>query len=334
MKGLINLLIYVKKISKICVWLFIIVPCSAFAVSNPFAPPSGKTLLFVGQDRDTVANYVQATGNNIPGGAMFYSSVARIEGLLEPSDAGSAPMDGEALLKSYPNSVIQLGLYMVDESKDTLAGTYDANLKILAQWIKKANRPVYLRIGYEFDNPDNHYDPQEYKQAFRYIVDFLRKEKVENAAYVWHSQCWGEKASQQWMDWYPGDGYVDWFASSLFSIPSGAWISSDFIKLAREHHKPFMIAESAPWGLYSVRAKMDWYKHIFQFIKDQKVDAFCYINSNWDATPMWKGLHIGDSRVEVNADVKDLWLNEINTGNYIKASPDLFRLLGWTKSKK
>ncbi len=305
-------------------------PCPAFANADSFAPPSGKTILLVGQDRNTIARYVRAT-HHIPGGTMFYTSIQKLNGLEKPSEYGSGPQDGKALLRSYPKSVIQVGLYMVGGLGDTIDGKYDAHLKTLAQWIKKANRPVYLRIGYEFDNPKNYYDPDGYKQAFCYVVDFLRKEGVHNAAYVWHSYCWVEKFGQQWMDWYPGDDYVDWFGASIFS--SGQLgTASDFFKLAREHHKPFMIAESTPWGMYTIRGKVDWLDHIFHFIEDQDVEAFCYIDSNWDVMPMYQGQHIGDARLEDYHEIKDLWLKEIKQDRYLKASPDLFQSLGWARS--
>ncbi|MDE2010440.1 MAG: hypothetical protein KGJ09_10265 [Candidatus Omnitrophica bacterium] len=188
---------------------------------------------------------------------------------------------------------------------------------------------MYLRIGYEFDNPDNRYDPKEYKQAFRYVVDFLRKEGVRNAAYVWHSNCWGVNSTQQWMKWYPGDGYVDWFAASMFQVPDQLLTTMKFVKLARQHHKPFMIAESTPWGMYTIHGKMDWYNHMFQFIKEEKVEAFCYIDSNWDKMPMYKGQGIGDDRIEANPEIKKLWIEEIGRARYLKASPGLFRSLGW-----
>lgn len=137
---------------KICVWLLIMVPCPVFSASAPFVPQSGKTLLLIGQDRNTIDRYASATGN-IPGGTMLYTSIQEVRGLEEPNEYGSGPEDGQALLQTYPYSVIQIGLYMVDALDDTIAGTYDAHLKTLAQWIKKADRPVYLRIGYEFDNP-------------------------------------------------------------------------------------------------------------------------------------------------------------------------------------
>lgn len=45
----------------------------------------------------------------------------------------------------------------------------------------------YIRIGYEFDNPENHYDPENYKLAFRRIVDRFKDVNLTNVAFVWHS---------------------------------------------------------------------------------------------------------------------------------------------------
>jgi hypothetical protein len=311
---------------NIILCLLIMAPCPAFAVSNSFAPPSGETLLLVGQDRNSISRYVRATGS-IPGGTMLYTSIQEMKGLEESCEYGSGPQYGKSLLRSYPHSVIQVGLYMVGGLSNTLAGTYDVHLLSLAQWIKKANRPVYLRIGYEFDNPLNHYAPELYVEAYRYVVDFLRKEGVRNAAYVWHSYC-VENPGQQWMDWYPGDDYVDWFGVSIFST-SQLWSASSFLKLAREHHKPFMIAESTPCGMYIMRGKVDWFNHIFHFIEDNSVEAFCYIDCNWDTMPMFQGQHWGDARIEDYRETKDLWLKEIHQDRYLKSSPHLFQSLGW-----
>jgi len=299
--------------------------------SNSFAPPEGKTLLLVGQDRDTISRYVRST-HSVPAGTMFYTSIQLMQGLDSSNEYGSGPQDAYWLLRSYPKSVIQVGLYMVNGLDETVAGQYDDNLKKLAQWIKQAHRPVYLRIGYEFDNPENRYAPDKYQLAFRYVVDFLRKQHVKNTAYVWHSYC-VEKPDLELMDWYPGDDYVDWFAVSLYGLPAQLWSAADFLKIAHKHQKPFMIAESTTCKLYSVRAKIDWFNHVFQFIKDNKVEAFCYINSNWDVMPMFKNDHWGDARVEQYPEIKRLWLDEINQDRYLKASTDLFQLLGYGREK-
>ncbi len=316
----------VMKLLFLLLFLLTYPVCQAEEIQTPFVPPQGKILLLVGQDRDTIAHYVSGI-RLIPAGTMAYTSLENIEGLESSSDYGSGPEDLNALVKRYPDSVIQIGLYLVGELEGVLDGSYDDHLKVLSRCLKNTQRPVYLRIGYEFDNPDNHYDPESYKKAFRYIVDHLRKDGVHNVAYVWHSTCSVLKPGQNWMDWYPGDLYVDWFGASMFAMPDQLWTAPGFVKLARDHKKPFMICESSPWGMYSMRAKTEWFRHIFQFIKEQQVQAFCYINSNWDAMPMYKGQGIGDQRVEAYSSIKKLWLIEITQDRYLKASKDLFKLL-------
>ncbi|MBF0490630.1 MAG: hypothetical protein HQL15_08480 [Candidatus Omnitrophica bacterium] len=299
--------------------------------ASTFAPPSGKTLLLVGQDKKTIDAYVQGTGR-VPGGVMMYTSIQKMEGLEEQADCGSGCQFGNALLTTYPQSVVQVGLYMVNALGDILDGKYDGNLKKLSRWLKRAKRPVYLRIGYEFDYVKNDYSPAQYKAVFRYIVDFFRREKVTNAAYVWHAYSVLD-VNRPWMDWYPGDEYVDWFGVSIFS--GGQLYGAErFRALAAEHRKPFMIAESSPMGIYIVRSQVNWLKHLFDFIDQQKVDAWCYINSNWDILPMYKGWSWGDARIEKTPEVKDLWLKETGQDRYLKASKDLFEMLGYTSSIK
>jgi hypothetical protein len=217
---------------------------------------------------------------------------------------------------------------MVGALEDTIIGKYDDNIRKLAEWIKKTDRPVYLRIGYEFDNPGNHYDPEDYKEAFQHVVDLLRTQGVRNAAYVWHSWNSGYTGDAK-MNWYPGDDYVDWFAVSLFQTQQISQ-AADFLATAKEHHKPFMIAESTPWNLYTVQDELLWFGHVFDFIRQNDIPVFCYINSNWDDLPMYKGQAIGNASVYRNAQLKELWMQETGDTRYLQASQDLFDELGKT----
>ena len=90
-------------------------------------------------------------------------------------------------MEHYPKALVQIGLYMVNALDGVIAGQFDYNIEKLAEVFKREDRPIYLRIGYEFDNPDNHYDPVKYIMAYRYIVDKLHRLGVNNVAYVWHS---------------------------------------------------------------------------------------------------------------------------------------------------
>eukprot|EP00981_Chlorochromonas_danica_P002331 scaffold453_cov187-Ochromonas_danica.AAC.1 len=91
-----------------------------------------------------------------------------------------------------------------------------------------------------------------------------------------------------------------------------------------------MIAESTPFGGIvedkTVHGNPDvvneagfkgstwsiWFLPVFHFIATNNVRIWCYINSNWDAFPMWaekheKGVEWGDSRLEAFDEIKERW---------------------------
>ena len=296
----------------VCPW-----PLSVSAGSHyEFLPPPNKTLLLIGQDKKTIDEYVSAIGI-VPAGVMVYTSIQEVSGLEQPFDNGGGVHHGAYLMQKYPHSSLQIGLYMVDALEGIIQGIYDRNIDKLASWIKEQQRPVYLRIGYEFDNPENHYDPQNYIRAYKKIVDRFRELGVDNVAFVWHSGAYLSGGADP-MDWFPGLEYVDWFAVSLFAPAQYEQISHMADK-ARLWDKPFMIAEASPMGTYTLQAKKEWYNKFFRIIAMLEPQAVCYINSNWDAMPMWRSSRFGDSRVEQIPEIKQMWLKEITKPRYVHA---------------
>ena len=279
-----------------------------------FIPPEGKTFLFVGQDRHTIDQYVAAT-KVVPAGVMIYTSIQEVSGLAQPYDNGGGVHDGEYLMRKYPDSSLQIGLYMVNALEGVSQGSYDKNIDKLAKWIRDQKRPVYLRIGYEFDNPQNHYHPQQYILAYKKIVDRFREIGVDNVAFVWHSGAYIAGGPDP-LTWYPGADYVDWFAASLFA-PAQFEKIKDLSDKAKLRYKPFMIAEASPMGTYSLQSKKEWLDKFFRIIAMVEPQAVCYINSNWDTMPMWVSEKFGDARVEQSPELKEIWLKEIQKDRYI-----------------
>lgn len=298
------------------------------AQSFSFAPPEGKTLLFIGQDKATIDTYIKSTGHN-PVGLMVYTSVQEVRGLWDAADYGSGVMHAQALIEEYPQAAIQIGLYMVGALPGILKGEFDSNLDKIGIWIKTSDHPVYVRIGYEFDLPQNNYDPVLYKKAYRYIVDRWRSQGVR-ASYVWHS--YGHlNIEKPMMDWYPGDDYVDWFGISFFSAFKDGDVKW-MVNRAKEHNKPVMLAEASPFGTGTQKGELSWnlwFKGFFETIDKYNIAAVCYINSNWDVMPMWKGQGWGDSRVEANSFVKEKWLKEIVRERFIRSDKGLFKVLNY-----
>jgi len=270
----------------------------------------------IGQDKHTIDEYVKAIGI-IPAGVMVYTSIQEVSGLTKAFSNGGGVHHGAYLMQRYPDSALQIGLYMVDALDKVNGGVYDLNIDKLADWIKLQQRPVYLRIGYEFDNPDNHYSPDKYIRAFKRIVKRFRTRDVNNVVFVWHSGAF-RGGDRDPMSWFPGEEYVDWFAASLFAPVQYEQVSH-LASLSRLWGKPFMIAEASPMGTFILPVKKDWYDKFFRIIARLEPQAVCYINSNWDTLPMWKEMKFGDARVQRYPEIKEMWLNEIRQERYIHA---------------
>jgi hypothetical protein len=288
-----------------------------------FEPPDGKKLVIIGQDKETIEGYIHSI-KIPPSGFMVYTSIQKMDGLdYESPDYGSGINHAEQLIKKYPNTVLQIGLYMVDALQDTYNGRYDENIKKLAIWLKKVDVPVFLRVGYECDGVHNHYNPDDYKKAYRYLVDKLKFYEVNNVAYVWHVHAHQIKPDLD--SWFPGNDYVDWVGFSYFNQPQV--MMESVVNFARNHHKPVMVAESTPKGVGASNGKL-WYDAFFHFINKNGIKAFSYINSNWEGQNMWKGQGWRDARVQTDGHIKQLWYKEISKDNYLKSSPGLYLLIG------
>jgi hypothetical protein len=298
---------------------------------HSWAPDAGKTLMIVGQDRDSMDAYATGTGVD-PGGFMVYTSItAPTVGLLAPGTTGSGFHDMQAELTRFPNSVPQIGLYMVGQLDNINLGVHDGNIAALAVLLRDLNRPVLLRIGYEFDGPWNSYEPGPYVLAFRRIVERMRGSGANNVAFVWHSAAAGYTYGNHPLNaWYPGPCYVDWGGVSIFG---GGWngnlsAATQMADVTAAHGHPVMISESTPYGAVTPTANGDtlwgqWYQPVADWIAAHDVRAWSYINANWDAQSQWAGQGWGDSRVEANAALKARWLAEITKPRYLNASPTL-----------
>lgn len=301
-----------------------------------FVPPEGQVLVMIGQDTNAIDTYMASNGI-APGGVMLYTSIQNIEGLTNRVSLGGGAQYGQYLVNKYTNSVLQIGLYMVGVLENVLDGAYDDHIATLGQWMMNTHRPVYLRIGYEFDADWTDYDPAQYVEAFHYLVDHFRTQGVSNVAYVWHS--YAAAARYDLMEWYPGDEYVDWVGASLFASPLSANRPHlvNVAELARTLKKPFMLAEASPHGLSATNGATSWgqwFDPVFEFIRDYDVRAFCYINCNWDASDMWQFNTLGwhDARVQQDAVVQSLWKQKMAHTNFLHGSTNLFHTLGYSGS--
>lgn len=236
----------------------------------------------------------------------------------------------EVKLKSIPwETYPQLGLGFDNaqgKPYDSLvvAGFYDEHLKLMAQRLKQLNCPVFLRIGYEFHGAWNGYTPKFYIQAYKKVCDILNKNKVENVATVWCAEAGALPGD--YMKFYPGDEFVDWWGIDLFSAVDILKTSTlDFTKNAATHKKPVMIGESTPRYTTTLNDEAswnEWFVPYFQFIESNRnVKAFCYINWDWvKYGNMWSADWIGwgDCRIEKSAYISTKLKDKLATKLYLK----------------
>lgn len=332
-----------------------------------FEPADSKVILFVGQEPESIGGtdlYEDGYFDHFPaaGGFTQYTDFLTgfpsfgfvhkgLDGLTGFANWGDGPENMSLTVSdsTFRNSCLAIGLD-ISHGNDSITanGGHDDLIHQLGNFIKNlGNRPVFLRIGYEFDGFEwNHYKKQFYIPAWKRIRQKLDSMGVHNVAYVWQSK--GAGANRDTMDaFYPGDQYVDWVAYSYF-IPSDS--KHPMIQFARDHHKPLFIAESSPVFLDSngvckpldlttesdaSKAWKCWFLIYFQTIRDNPdvIKAIHYINSPWKSRPMWKeNIYFKniDARITKNDSLKSWWLQETSQDKYLKASDTLFTYL-WNR---
>ncbi len=310
-------------------------------------PSTGEQMLFIGQDLKSVRDYMNECGQcPIPTGITTYVNLSGVlssnYGALgwssnntpyeQDVNWGAGPLNAYKSAKEFPNSAVQIGLYLVGQTVHIANGGLDAQIKHLASYFKELeNTAFYLRIGYEFDGQWNGYDGNSYQNAFRKIVDVLRGEGVNNVAYVWQSSTSPiddllDGGRENLLAYYPGDDYVDWFGVSWFlrlneqatattnTISTQEFLLNEMLALARAKGKPVMIAESANQGYDNLdlensnisevwdgtSAKGTQSKTADQIWNEWYVPYFDYIESNADVIK-------AVSYINANWDLQGLW---------------------------
>ena len=275
-------------------------------------------------DESSFAAYTQAVSPAKPMLSMSYVD------LRDDLPAYFARVKAE--LARYPELIVpQIGLAMnrgdakQHYEQQVADGVDDARLAQLCDGLKSLDRPVFLRIGYEFNGPWNGYKPASYVAAFRHVVERVRACGLENVAMVWDwsadQELDAEKggastndAMARVMEFYPGDAYVDWWGINLFrtrTLTSEA--TRGFLAEADRRKFPVMIGESTPFG-HNVsegqKVVEEWFAPYFGLIRSSRgIKAFCYIDWDWSGYPQWSSW--GDARIEKNGVVLGFYRGQV-----------------------
>lgn len=265
-------------------------PVNKAPTSAKLLPEDDRILLIVGQDLTSVYAYVDSGRYPTPGGVVTYLSFYNLLSESHPAygalgedpagkpltydaDWGAGRLNAHTAARGFPDSALVIGLNIAEGSGDTVwaggglaaigRGDHDDKIRRLARFCRDAGKPVYLRIGYEFDGAWNrgYENSTAYVEAFRRIVDVMRAADAGRVAYVWQASASPiddiiDGSREDIADWYPGDDYVDWAGLSWFlrpdekpaAAPSQRELADEIIGFARARGKPVMIAEAAPQG--------------------------------------------------------------------------------------
>ena len=324
---------------------------SSVVCAQKFEPKDGSCLVFIGQDLAATGglddyNNGYSDHFDVPAGITVYTNLSPgnesygyynkgLDGIKTKANWGSGDNWANLYLNdsTYDTSAIAIGLSFVNNEKKIAKGKLDHLIEELAMWIKATNRPVFLRIGYEFDGWSwNHYNRKYYLKVWNKIHSIFKTKNVTNVAFVWQSK--GTGSNQDILEkWYPGDDLVDWCAYSYFGQPD-----QEMLIFARRHQKPVFIAEAAPvrqtGNLYFdsdlKKEKLEktiwkeWFDPFFKVIQENSdvVKAFSYINSDWTSQPMWitnDTFQKVDSRLQVNMYISKKWREELSKPQYLHA---------------
>ena len=313
----------------LCIFLFcisgLLVNCGKTASNNKvyFGAPlelKDKVLSGAGQSEDGFDNYVAVVGEGCePSIYMLYCALQ--------TDPTERLQRSKAIMDKYNWPVIpQIGLSMTHDGKPeehyehlVAQGIYDENIDKFINVLREWNRPTFVRIGFEFNGDWNGYEPDSYRDAFRYVTNKLRAAKLDSVAIVW---CYGYPHGVErynYMLYYPGDEYVDWWGVDLFTPDELVHPQVlEFMEKSLEHKKPLIIGESTAKYVGTLGGQESWDKwfvRYFEIIRDQpNLKAFSYINWDWTTRPYWADW--GDCRIEMNETVSRLYREEMKNPIY------------------
>lgn len=102
--------------------------------------------------------------------------------------------------------------------KNVVKGKYDKIFKKFYSIISSTEKDIYLRFAHEMEIPITRYawqskDPVDYIKAFRYFMEFPKKE-FKNVKKVWGPA--GDRGS---LEWYPGNDVVDYVSIAIYGLP-------------------------------------------------------------------------------------------------------------------
>ena len=235
------------------------------------------------------------------------------------SDIGSVPViTWEPWLSEFDEK--QFPGIPKPESRDTgclaaiAQGTYDKYIRKWAKDAKEYQKPFFLRVGHEMNDPyrypwgPQNNKPADFVAAWRHIHNVFNQVGATNVIWVWGPHL----AYRYFDDFYPGDNYVDIVSTGVLNFGTAAtwsqwWTFGQALgahyKDLEKFHKPMMITEFGSLGVGGNRPK--WYADALDDIptKFRAIKFLVFYHYSSDKTTTEKALnwYIKDDPATVKA---------------------------------
>ncbi len=220
----------------------------------------------------------------------------------------------------------QIGYHLDYFYKAIINGEHEKELDNLVKGFQYLGMPVFLRIGYEFNNQKK-WTEEEYIKVYQIITDKLRAGGVEVAT-VYNA---GLSGHQNVEGYYPGNEYVDWIGFNAFQwdIAGGKHSTAlQFFEMSDSLQKPVLIGEASTTAV-NQRTADQWepfFEPYFSMIEQRKsIKQMCYINWSWDIQDMVGGNGFfpwGDSRLHMPWSVHDQFFTRLDKEEYFFATSE------------
>ena len=318
---------------------------SAATARHRLEPPPGRVVHAGGQEPGCFQKYTAFLGPLGPAVGMFYIGLASLNstptGTVAPwfAEIGAQLSAAAAPDGAFLAAQIGLELPLNGGEARVASGEFDAAIEALRFSLAWLARPVWLRVGYEFNGEWNNYTASSYIAAYRRIASVLHADPALNrtVALVWDGSC---DTSRDPSPFWPGADVVDWQGVNLFSGASAptsagpgscveAWLTD-----SAAAGLPLMIGEATPRGRNTSDAGTlaAWHAPFLALLAAHPhVGLISYIDQDWEVAEggRWKGW--GDSRVEVGApELQAVWRGALSGGAFVNRmqKAELLALLG------
>ena len=136
-----------------------------------FEPIGNKILHGAGQSPSQFQKYWNVSKNQKPAIYMEYVKLFEVKTTLEKKISN--------ILKISPNLCLQLGLNLKprndsEKCKEISEGKYDDEINFLIDKLIQFGNPVFLRMGYECNDPTHGYDSKYFKEAWSHIEKIIK----------------------------------------------------------------------------------------------------------------------------------------------------------------